>query len=164
MKTRLNPTLTLPTDKIKHYRRGKAAIPEVREVDMPPMSNQLHAPRPLEPPMRRRVRDLRIGGRWTAFGAWVLVICWALWAAQSGWDSLPSTGAVLALSFVVAIGLFFLSRLAFGLIMEKVFKRSPRGAVLSHMVICLFLIVVGVSLLQRVDWVVDAWNAVRGLG
>lgn len=114
-------------------------------------------------PLRVRLRNLRAGGRWSVYGAAVLFVCWALWAGQSGRESLTSSGLVLVLILLVAVGLFAVSRLAGGIILEKLLSRTRRGAVLSHVAIGLFLAFAGVSLLRQVDWVIDAWSQVRGI-
>jgi len=55
------------------------------------------------------------------------------------------------------------ARLAGSVIVERVLHRPRRGAVLSHVAIGLFLVAAGLSLLGQVEWVVTAWNQVRGM-
>lgn len=183
---RLDRTQELPTEQLgrgtateghappdaqgMRFRPGKAAIPAKREptLAMRPelptgqigTSGRLKQPRPS---LRTRLRLLRSGGRWSTFGAVVLVVCWSLWAAQSGRDSLTGSGLVLVLIFMIAAGLFGVSRLAGGIILEKVLSRRRRSALLSHMGIGLFLVSAGVSLLLQVSWVVNAWNQAVGI-
>jgi hypothetical protein len=85
-----------------------------------------------------------------------------MWASDSGGD-IASEAFSLALIFLVALGLFAISRLVGGVVLEKVFKRTRRGAILSHMAIGLFLAIVGVKLLTQVSWVITAVNYLRGV-
>lgn len=116
-----------------------------------------------KPPLRRRLRHLRSGGRFSLLGGGVLLFCWILWAAQSPPGSVANEGLILCLIIAVAVGLFGVSRLLGGVVLEKMLKRTRRSARLSHLAIGVFLAVAGVSLLSQVEWLINAWNGVRGM-
>ena len=176
---RLDRTQEMPTDHVRFtppkprkpdFQPGKASVPPKRtdstisfEPTLPPgrIVTQGQLKRPSKP-LRERLRLLRSGGRWTATGAIVLLVCWGLWASDSGGD-LATEGLMLVLIFLVSLGLFAISRLAGGVILEKIFSRTRRSAVLSHMAIGLFLSIVGIKLLTQVSWVITAVGYLRGV-
>ena len=114
-------------------------------------------------PLRQRLRNLRTGGRLSLFGAVVLLVCWALWAAQSPRGGMANEALILVLIVAVAVGLFGVSRLVGGIVLEKMLKRTRRSARLSHLAVGVFLTVAGVSLLSQVEWLINVWNEVRGM-
>ncbi len=151
------------------FRPGVAPIPSKRddptlvEPTLRPghivTSGGLKRPRP---PMRQRARLLRAGGGWTVAGLVVLLTCWGLWAVEAGAESLKGSALVLVLILGVAVGLFGLSRLVGGIVLEKLMNRTRRSSVLSHLAIGLFLTLAGASLLRQVEWVITAWNHLIG--
>lgn len=177
----LDRTQELPTEAIGRggpereavglrFQRGTAAVPEKREPTLalkPELptgqivtSGQLKRPKP---PLRERLRTLRSGGRWSVFGVIVLVVCWTLWAAQSGWANIGTSSLVLVLILMIAVGLFAVSRLAGGIILEKLLSRTRRSALLSHLAIGAFLTATGISLMLQIEWVIEAWNQAVGI-
>jgi hypothetical protein len=154
----------------RQFRTGVAAIPEHHEPTLS-MSQELptgqiltkgHLKQP-RPPLKRRLRNLRAGGRLTLLGALVLVVCWTLWAAQSPTGGYANEVLILILIFAVAVGLFGILRLVGGIVLERWMGRTRRSARLAHLGIGLFLAVSGISFLSRVEWLVNAWNSVRGM-
>jgi uncharacterized membrane protein len=121
-----------------------------------------HLKRP-KPPLRHRLRNLRTGGRFSLIGGAVLLLCWTLWAAQSPRGGLANEALILFLIVAIAVGLFGVSRLLGGVVLEKMLKRTRRSARLSHLAIGVFLTIAGVSLLAQVEWLISAWNQVRGM-
>ncbi len=158
MNNRLDRTREFPTEKL--YRPGKAAIPEQRDPTHVLTPEPTMTGRRPSVPLNVRLRNLRRGGRWSVFGAIVLFVCWVMWAAQS---QTTGAGLVLFLIFLIAVGLFAVSRLAGSVVVERLLGRTRRGAVLSHVAIGLFLTIAGLSLLGQVEWVITAWNQVRGM-
>lgn len=115
-------------------------------------------------PLRQRVRMLRRGGRWSAFGAAVLLGCWGLFALSSlSSDFVPATLALVVI-FVVGVFLFALSRLVGLVIVERSMGRVRRSAWASHAVAGLFWIACGITYLARIDWIVEVFNWIRGIG
>lgn len=179
---RLDRTQEIPTEALhpqqgrpgqQDFRTGVAAVPTQRQVDQtvsfePTLapgqivtSGQLKRP---DVPLNVRLRQLKAGGRWSVAGAIFLLLSWGLWAVSAGGDSDHGTATLaLFLVLVVAVGLFALSRLVGGVVLEKIMGRTRRSAWLSHAFIGLFLVAAGVSYLSSIDWVVDAWNFLRGV-
>jgi len=156
------------------FRTGVAAVPETPpttlrmrpELPTGQIVTSGHLKRP-KLPLRHRLRNLRTGGRWSLFGAAVLLACWTLWAAQAPrggvTNALANEILILMLILGVAAGLFGVSRLVGGIVLEKLLKRTRRSALLSHVAIGIFLTAAGVSLLPQIEWLINAWNEVRGM-
>ena len=111
-----------------------------------------HAPAP-----RRTMSDLRRGGEWTTPALLFAFVCWGIWAISAR-GSVTTSILVLALSLVVAAGLFALSRLIGRVVLEKQLHRVRRTARGSHLVVALFLVGVGVAHLQQTPWVMTAYH------
>jgi hypothetical protein len=160
-----------PTDQLpKRYRPGVAVVP-LTHAPTVPMAPELptgqivtsgHLKQP-KLPLRHRLRNLRSGGRWSLVGAGVLVVCWTLWAAQTASGGYANEALILFLILAVALGLFGVLRLAGGIVLERLLKRTRRSAVLSHLAIGVLLAAAGISLLPRVEWLINAWNDIRGM-
>lgn len=177
---RLDRTQEIPTEALQaqpkpnqtDYRPGVAAVPAQRQVEQtvsfePTLvpgqivtSGQLKRP---DVPLGVRMRQLKIGGRWSVAGAIFLLVCWGLFAASATDGDHSQATLALLLVFVVAAGLFALSRLVGSVVLEKMMGRTRRGAWLSHAFVGLFLAAAGFSYLSTISWVVDAWNFLRGV-
>jgi hypothetical protein len=170
----LDPTQEMLSERVPmQFRPGKAQVPTPEERRRPTVqlpddlptgqivtSGHLKRPRL---PVRRRLRNLRTGGRWSLLGAAVLLVCWALWAAQSSGGGYANAVLILVLILAVAVGLFGLLRLVGGIVLERWLSRTRRSAVLSHVAIGFFLAAAGISFLPRVEWLINAWNDIRGM-
>jgi hypothetical protein len=179
---RFDRTQEIPTEALqtqqpgpgqKDFKTGVAAVPAQRQVEQTVSFEPTLAPgqivtsghlkRP-DVPLGVRMRQLKAGGRWSVAGAIFLLVSWGLWAASAGGDSDHASATLaLFLVFVVAVGLFALSRLVGGVVLEKLMGRTRRSAWLSHAVTGLFLVVAGVQYLRTIEWVIDAWNFLRGV-
>jgi hypothetical protein len=178
---RLDRTQEIPTEALntqqprpgqKDFKTGVAAVPAQRQVEQTATFEPTLAPgqivtsgqlkRP-DVPFAVRMRQLKAGGRWSVAGAIFLLVSWGLWAASATDGDHASATLALFLIFVVAVGLFALSRIVGGVVLEKIMGRTRRSAWLSHAVIGLFLVVAGISYLRSIDWIVDAWNFLRGV-
>lgn len=165
-----NPRRPAQPESRKEFRKGVAAVspPPPTTLRMRPelptgqivTSGHLKQPKL---PLGQRLRNLRTGGRFSLFGAAVLLVCWTLWAAQGSVGLLANEALILFLIVAVAVGLFGVSRLVGGIVLEKWLKRTRRTARLSHLAIGAFLVLAGVSLLSQVEWLITAWNEVRGM-
>lgn len=156
----------------RDFRTGVAAVPDnpapPTTLHMRPelptgqivTSGQLKQPKP---PLKLRVRTLRKGGRWSMYGAAVLLVSWTLWAAQSPRGGLANEGLILVIILAVGVGLFGVSRLVGGIVLERMLKRTRRSARLSHLAIGLFLAAAGLSLLSQIEWLVNVVSQVRGI-
>ena len=114
------------------------------------------------PPPRSTARDLRSGGEWTTAAVIFAFVCWGIWAIAADGDVLTSV-IVLALSLLVAAGLFALSRLVGRIVLERYMHRIRRSARGSYLVASVFLVGVGVAHLQQTDWVMRAYHWVVNL-
>jgi hypothetical protein len=171
-RTQEMPPQRVPTQPESHkgFRKGVAQVsaPPTTTMSMRPelptgqivTSGHLKQPKL---PLQHRLRNLRKGGRFSLFGAAVLLVCWTLWAAQGPVSGLANEALILFLIVAVAVGLFGVSRLVGEVVLEKMLKRTRRSARLSHLAIGVFLTLAGVSMLTQVEWLITIWNEVRGM-
>ncbi|MGN9911657.1 hypothetical protein ACTMTJ_29365 [Phytohabitans sp. LJ34] len=115
------------------------------------------------PPQGYQRGQWRIGSGWTVFGALVAFICWGIWAISTRTGDLTSPVLTFVLSLGVAAGLFALCRLVGKIVLERQLGRPRRGARVAHLITGVFLVGVGVAYLRQTEWVMDAFNWVRGL-
>jgi hypothetical protein len=109
------------------------------------------------PPARTSMRDLRRGGEWTSAAVLFAIVCWGIWAISSD-GSLLTSVIIVAISLIVAAGLFALSRLVGRIVLERQFHRVRRSARGAHLVTAIFLVGVGVAFLRQTDWVMTAFH------
>jgi hypothetical protein len=159
------------------YFRGVAAVPQ-RPRSAPgdtgdlPRVEQLSptlpdaAPlgrRPMPPPrgmiVRRRGRRLRSGAGWTWTGVTFAVVCWGIWVVSvRGTDLVgPVIGLVLVLA--TALLMFVLARLLGRTVLEGALGRDRPTAWPSHLTVCVFLTMAGITFLQQTLWIKDSWRS-----
>jgi hypothetical protein len=158
-------------------RRGRQALGE-DTADLPrvePLAPTLYdmrgpdrlrvAPRGMV--VRRRWRTLRSGAGWTWTGVSVLLICWGIWVLSVRGTEL--VGPVIGLVLVLATGLllFVLARLLGRAVLERTLHRQRHSAWPSHLTVCVFLTLAGITFLQQTlwirdsaDWIGDGWQAI----
>lgn len=108
--------------------------------------------------VRRRWRRLRAGAGWSWAGLTMVVICWGIWAISvRGTDVV---GPVLGLGLVLAIAglLFVVAQLIGRAVLERALRRERTGAWPSHLLVCGFLTLAGITFLQQTWWVRDTWR------
>lgn len=113
-------------------------------------------------PVAAQLRQLRLGGEWSAAAVLFAFVCWGVWAISSDGSSLLAPLLTFAVTLLVAGGLFALSRLLGRIVLEKQFGRVRRTARAAHLVTAVFLVGVGLAFLRQTDWVMGAWNWVAG--
>ena len=113
-------------------------------------------------PVAAQLRQLRLGGEWSTAAVLFAFVCWGIWTISTDGDSLMTPVLVFALSLMVALGLFALSRLLGRIVLERQFGRVRRTARGAHLVASVFLVGVGLAFLRQTDWVMSAWNWVAG--
>jgi hypothetical protein len=119
-----------------------------------------------EPRQRRPVgwhlSRLRRGGEWSNAAVLFAFVCWGIWAISSDGD-LTTPLLVFAVSLLVAVGLFALTRVVGRLVLEKQLGRVRHTARGAHLVAAVFMVGVGVAHLRQTQWVMDSWNWLVGL-
>lgn len=113
-------------------------------------------------PLGYHLRQLQIGGHWSALGGLFAFVCWGIWAISAQGDFTSPVVAFL-LTLLVAVGLFALARLLGRVVLERQLGRVRRSARGAHLLAGVFLFGVGVAYLRQTEWVVTAWNWVAGL-
>lgn len=109
--------------------------------------------------VRRRGRRLRAGAGWTWTGLTILLTCWGIWAISVRGTEL--LGPVLGLVLVLGVGvlMFVLARLIGRGVLERALGRERPSAWPSHLTVCVFFTLVGITFLQQTWWVVQGWQA-----
>lgn len=105
--------------------------------------------------------ELRRGSEWTTAATLFAFVCWGIWALSGG-GSLATSIIVLAVTLVVAVGVFCLARVVGYYVLERGLHRQRRSARGSHLVTALFLAGVGITDLQQTEWVMTAYHWVTG--
>jgi hypothetical protein len=143
--------------------RGAAPLENTQEYGGQPPSWDGGAPAQPRPPMRHQLRQLRRGGEWTWIGGLFAFICWGVWTVSVRGSDLAVPVLAFVLVLLVALGVFALSRLLGRVVIERGLGRRRRSAWAAHLATGLFLAAAGVAYLGQTEWVVEAWNWVRGL-
>lgn len=112
-------------------------------------------------PVSWHLQRLRCGGEWSFAAVLFAFVCWGIWAISSA-EKLTGPLLVFALSLLVAVGIFALSRVLGRVVLEKRLGRVRRTARGSHLVAAVFMVGVGVAHLRQTGWVMTAWNWVAG--
>lgn len=112
-------------------------------------------------PVSWHLQRLRRGGEWSFSAVLFAFVCWGIWAISSA-EKLTSPLLVFALSLLVAVGIFALSRVLGRVVLEKQLGRVRRTARGSHLVAAVFMVGVGIAHLRQTGWVMAAWNWVAG--
>jgi hypothetical protein len=116
------------------------------------------------PAVRHQVRQLRRGGEWTWIGGLFAFVCWGIWTVSVRGDDFIVPALAFLLVLLVAVGVFTLSRVLGRVIIERGLGRVRRSAWAAHLATGLFLAAAGVAYLGQTEWVIAAWNWLRGLG
>jgi hypothetical protein len=101
--------------------------------------------------------ELRRGNEWTTAAGLFAFVCWGIWALSGG-GGLATSIIVLAVTLIVAAGVFCLARVVGYYVLERAFHRQRRSARGSHLVTALFLAGVGITNLQQTEWVMTAYH------
>ena len=138
--------------------RGRAAVPAPKRVD--PTDTVLRgdesAPRWRDRP-REDPRMLKRGWELSGIGAFFAFICWGIWAASQR-AQLGSPLLSFMVALVVAVGVFFVSRLVGRVVLVNRLGRTRRSARAAHAASGLFLVAVGIGFLEKTTWVVQAYE------
>lgn len=108
------------------------------------------------------LRQLRRGGEWSTAAVLFAFVCWGIWALSEGGD-LGTPFVVFVITLLVGVGVFTLSRLVGRLVLERYMNRVRHTARGAHMVTGLYLTGVGFTFLRQTEWVMDAFNWVKGV-
>jgi hypothetical protein len=145
-------------------RRGPAPVEHTQEYDGQPRPWQAEGSGQPRPPVRYQLRQLKRGGEWTWIGGLFAFISWGIWTVSVRGGDLVVPVLAFVLVLFVASGVFALSRLLGRVVLERGLGRVRRSAWAAHLVTGLFLAAAGVAYLGQTEWIVDAWNWIRGLG
>ena len=96
--------------------------------------------------------SLARGLEFSIIGGLFSLIMWLLLAFQRGSDSIQRQAVEYLLILAVAIGLFFLLRVAGGMFWGRMLGARRRSARLAHLLTGAFLFLVGMSFLSQLSW------------
>ena len=147
---------------VRQMQVGRATVVP-RPPSEPTGSGYGAGPAPPEPPRLARVRGDRIrrlkrGGGWSAFGASFALLCWIIWAASNRARGIYVAPLTFLGTLVVAAGVFAVLRLLGQLVIEGWMHRNRRGSTGAHLGVAVFLVAVGVTYLEQTTWVVRVFG------
>jgi hypothetical protein len=114
-------------------------------------------------PTRQRVRRLKRGGAWSIIGVVFASTSWLIYAAANRSRGIDAQPGALGATLAVAVGLFFVLRLAGRMVLEQWLRKNRRGATGSHLAVAAFLVTAGVLWLTQTSWLVNAYKWIKGL-
>jgi hypothetical protein len=105
---------------------------------------------------------LRRGSEISITTALFAFVCWGFWDFDN--RESPQVNLILTLVVVllVAVGLFVLCRFVGRLVIVGWLHKVRRGARLSHLAVGVYLVVCGISFLEKVSWFNTAYDHVVG--
>jgi hypothetical protein len=80
------------------------------------------------------------------------LIMWLIWAIQQGMETLRSQVFSYLFVLAVAVGVFFLIRVAGGILWGRWLHAKRKSARLAHLATGIFLFMVGMSYLDQLSW------------
>ncbi|THV31227.1 serine/threonine protein kinase [Glycomyces paridis] len=130
---------------------NRGALPRLRLAGDPEEAHHDHAKED-RAPLLGPPGSLAKGFEFSVIGGLFSLIMWLLWAVEQGMETLR--GQVFSYLFViaVAIGLFFLIRLAGGMLWGRWLGAKRKTARLAHLGTGIFLFMVGLSYLEQLEW------------
>jgi hypothetical protein len=150
----------------QRFFRGVAAVPqrprtdgdtgELPSLPITPLGRRYPSAQATAP--RQRWRSLRRGGGWTMAGLWIAVFCWGVWAVSQRDGDLVTAAFALGFLLGTAALIFTVSRLLGRMVLEGMLGRHRRGAVPSHLLVFLLLVIGAGAFLQQTWWLVAAWR------
>ncbi|WP_051704276.1 protein kinase [Glycomyces sp. NRRL B-16210] len=130
---------------------NRGALPRLRLAGDPEEPHEAHHKED-RAPLLGPPGSLAKGFELSVIGGLFSLIMWLLWAIEHGMETLR--GQVFSYLFViaVAIGLFFLIRIAGGMLWGRWLGAKRRTARLAHLGTGIFLFLVGLSYLEQLKW------------
>ncbi|GAB3223043.1 hypothetical protein GCM10027447_10370 [Glycomyces halotolerans] len=137
------------------FQAGRAGdLPRLRLAGEPPEDDRRADREPDEPqaPLLGPPGSMSKGFELSVIGGLFSLIMWLLWTVQEGMERLQSQVVGYVMVLAVAVGLFFLIRVAGGLFWGRMLGAKRRTARLAHLMTGVFLFLVGISYLQHLKW------------
>lgn len=131
---------------------GRGPIPRLRLAHDPEEPDEKALERADRTPLLGPPGSLAKGFELSVIGGLFSLIMWLLLTVSQGLDSLTSQVLSYLVVVGVAIGLFFLVRLAGGMFWGRLLRAKRKSARLAHLASGIFLFMVGLSYIQQFQW------------
>lgn len=131
---------------------GRGPLPRLKLDTDPEEPSERELDKADRPPLLGPPGSLSKGFELSVIGGLFSLIMWLIWAIQQGMDTLR--GQVFSYLFVlgVAVGVFFLIRIAGGILWGRWLHTKRKSARLAHLATGIFLFMVGMSYLDQLSW------------
>jgi hypothetical protein len=127
-------------------------LPRLRLAGDPEEPSERDLEKEDRPPLLGPPGSLAKGFELSVIGGLFSLIMWLLWAVTNGMDTLGNQVISYLFVLAVAIGVFFLLRVAGGILWGRWLHAKRKSARLAHLGTGVFLFLVGISYLNQLDW------------
>jgi serine/threonine protein kinase len=142
------------------YSAGRSSGPDPERGPLPRLKLATDPEEPSEreldkadrPPLLGPPGSLSKGFELSVIGGLFSLIMWLIWAIQQGMETLRSQVFSYLFVLAVAVGVFFLIRVAGGILWGRWLHAKRKSARLAHLATGIFLFMVGMSYLDQLSW------------
>jgi hypothetical protein len=131
---------------------GRGPLPRLKLSTDPEEPSERELDKADRPPLLGPPGSLSKGFELSVIGGLFSLIMWLIWAIQQGMDTLRSQVFSYLFVLAVAVGLFFLIRIAGGILWGRWLHAKRKSARLAHLATGIFLFMVGMSYLDQLSW------------
>ncbi|MCC3762151.1 protein kinase [Glycomyces sp. TRM65418] len=131
---------------------GRGELPRLRLATDPAEPDDRAAEKEDRPPLLGPPGSLAKGFEFSVIGGLFSLVMWLLQTLTNGLDSMRTQVFSYLFVLAVAIGLFFLIRVAGGILWGRWLHAKRKTARLAHLGTGIFLFMVGVNYLTSLDW------------
>ncbi|MFG3338881.1 serine/threonine protein kinase [Glycomyces sp. NPDC048151] len=131
---------------------GRDPLPRLKLSTDPEEPSERELDKADRPPLLGPPGSLSKGFELSVIGGLFSLIMWLIWAIQQGMDTLRSQVFSYLFVLAVAVGLFFLIRVAGGILWGRWLHAKRKSARLAHLATGVFLFMVGMSYLDQLSW------------
>jgi serine/threonine protein kinase len=131
---------------------GRGPLPRLRLATDPEEPSERELDKADRPPLLGPPGSLSKGFELSVIGALFSLIMWLIWAIQQGMETLRSQVFSYLFVLAVAVGVFFLIRIAGGILWGRWLRAKRKSARLAHLATGIFLFMVGMSYLDQLEW------------
>jgi serine/threonine protein kinase len=130
----------------------RGPLPRLKLATDPEEPSERELDKADRPPLLGPPGSLSKGFELSVIGGLFSLIMWLIWAIQQGMETLRSQVFSYLFVLAVAIGVFFLIRIAGGILWGRWLHAKRKSARLAHLATGVFLFMVGMSYLDQLSW------------
>jgi serine/threonine protein kinase len=130
----------------------RGPLPRLKLATDPEEPSERELDKADRPPLLGPPGSLSKGFELSVIGGLFSLIMWLIWAIQQGMETLRSQVFSYLFVLAVAVGVFFLIRVAGGILWGRWLHAKRKSARLAHLATGVFLFMVGMSYLDQLSW------------